>query len=387
MLFDECGELTEGPRMDDFPFRKGFIDKRSPHWFRGWPSKCFVLENKKLMYFKDERCRRPLGVLDFDLACFDIEPMFDYDPDEVFNVVRKNGRSCCGVGSVSRDQESVVFRVSPRGCSRLFELSCSRKEANRWIADLNETVKKSKSPQNSFIAGQNLWWKFDRISPSQIEEIAQSGDVFLFRTSSGVASLQRAFTRGFYDHVAVFLRFGKDKLYFLEATGDAGVMMVSWKEFMIQRWYKLYDHLAIRRVHFDRSSTNLKKLQVFAKSVLGKPYSLNPSKIIKSESTVANGELQDGPAVNAGESYFCSELVADAWKVLGILPADSVGARYLPADFAAKRRIRVEHGCKLDNELLVDFDIDPEYVDAYEQQTRELELRYGISSPEKKTDK
>eukprot|EP00388_Colpodella_angusta_P009356 GDKJ01024953.1.p1 GENE.GDKJ01024953.1~~GDKJ01024953.1.p1 ORF type:complete len:438 (+),score=104.42 GDKJ01024953.1:27-1340(+) len=388
-IFNECGELSTGPQVEDFPYRKGFLKKKSPSWLRGWPSKCFVLENKKLMYFKDQRCRRPQGVLDFDLAKFEIQPQWDYDENEVFGQTSSKPRSCCGWGSDVPGDEEVVFNVAPIGSSRVFELCCARRDANRWVAELRETVRLAKSPENNFLSKQEMWWKFDRITPSAVEEFAQSGDVLLFRTTSNVAQIQRVVTRGIYDHVAIFLRFGKDKLFFLEATGDAGVTMVAWKEFMLQRWYQLYDALAIRRVQFDRSASTLKKLQLFAKSVLGKPYSISPSRMLQNaedNNVIVAPETSDGKkrdVIVTGESYFCSELVADAWKCLGILPPNTNSAQYLPSHFASKKKIELCNG-SIENELLIDFEIDPDYMNAYEEQTKRLEKVHHVRNAEKK---
>lgn len=60
----------------------------------------------------------------------------------------------------------------------------------------------------------------------------------------------------------------------------------------------------------------MQKLEEFIKTVIGLKYKLNPSKIFskKCENDIEN--------IGDDKTYFCSELVASAYKCLGILPSD-----------------------------------------------------------------
>jgi len=56
--------------------KKGFLYKLSPSFFGGWQvsfvnfkKRYFILENKKLMYFKDDKeSREPKGFINFDIV-------------------------------------------------------------------------------------------------------------------------------------------------------------------------------------------------------------------------------------------------------------------------------------------------------------------------------
>jgi hypothetical protein len=58
------------------------------------------------------------------------------------------------------------------------------------------------------------------------------------------------------------------------------------------------------------------KLEVFIKTVIGLKYKLNPSKIFRKTCT------NDSENIKADKTYFCSELVASAYKCMGILPKE-----------------------------------------------------------------
>jgi uncharacterized protein YycO len=57
----------------------------------------------------------------------------------------------------------------------------------------------------------------------------------------------------------------------------------------------------------------MQKLESFIKTVIGLKYNLNPSKIFRKTCTT------DAENINENKTYFCSELVASAYKCLGIL--------------------------------------------------------------------
>lgn len=46
--------------------QKGILLKYSPSWFSGWQERYFVLDNKKIKWFKNVNDKIPQGVLNFD---------------------------------------------------------------------------------------------------------------------------------------------------------------------------------------------------------------------------------------------------------------------------------------------------------------------------------
>jgi hypothetical protein len=60
----------------------------------------------------------------------------------------------------------------------------------------------------------------------------------------------------------------------------------------------------------------MQKLEKFIRTVIGMKYQLNASKILRKKCE------NDAENIREDKSYFCSELVASAYKALGLLPKD-----------------------------------------------------------------
>ena len=60
----------------------------------------------------------------------------------------------------------------------------------------------------------------------------------------------------------------------------------------------------------------MQKLEQFIKTVIGMKYKLNAAKIFRKK------YQYDAENIKEDKSYFCSELVASAYKCLGLLPKD-----------------------------------------------------------------
>ena len=102
---------------------------------------------------------------------------------------------------------------------------------------------------------------------------------------------------------------------------------------MQQRWHLLYSKLIFRKLHYEKSDAQLTSLEAFVKvsardyvqSVVGKKYKINATKILRRRS------LRDASDnIKESKSYFCSELVASAYKRLGLLPEEKSASQYWP---------------------------------------------------------
>ena len=85
---------------------------------------------------------------------------------------------------------------------------------------------------------------------------------------------------------------------------------------MHNNWDKLYNKLAFRKLRFTRTIENMQRLERFIRTVIGMKYKLNPYKIFRKKC------LNDHENISQDKSYFCSELVASAFKCLGLLAED-----------------------------------------------------------------
>ncbi|PHJ23022.1 ph domain protein [Cystoisospora suis] len=369
----------------------GFLKKRSPNRLVGWQRRWFVLKDKRLMYYRSPEDQTPAGRIDLELVKIKIQCL--WDPRQFHggllgrsgslietapaDFVRKGAWMdliCCGTGARASDfvkiagndlQREVRFRLCPVGCRRVFELAGPYVEVVEWIDKLRTLVKTCRVSQDQvhLVAQQADFWKVERISPAKFESIVDTGDVVLFRTMKFNAQLQRAVTRGHYDHVGMVLRSKENGIFILESLGDTGVIMTPWRSFVDAKWYTSYRKVVLRRLRWNKSHERLDRLLAFLKNVIGRSYELTFSKLFVS------GMSADKP----DKGFFCSELVASALKMAGLmacsyslsvvchnqeigaLPEDALCTRYWPQSFAASSNLNLCDGFELDEELLVDF--------------------------------
>lgn len=99
--------------------------------------------------------------------------------------------------------------------------------------------------------------------------------------------------------------------------------MLEWDHFMTSKWHLLYDRLAYRKLlNFPRTQATLERLETFIKASIGKKYKLSVSKLLTRQVSTS------------AENYFCSELIAEAYKCLGLLPKDVPASKYWPGFFS-----------------------------------------------------
>jgi len=92
---------------------------------------------------------------------------------------------------------------------------------------------------------------------------ANTGDLMFFKGRSFGGKLQRMFTLSQFDHVAMVLRDKSDKILLFEATGNAGVTLMSWDTFLGQEYQRLYDNISVRFLEFTRTGHHLQTLERF----------------------------------------------------------------------------------------------------------------------------
>jgi hypothetical protein len=232
-----------------------------------------------------------------------------------------------------------------------------------------------------------------RLHISKLEQVAKEGDLLLFRScSSTVASLQRHVTKSRWDHVAIVV-WRKERLELLEATSD-GVLTYSLRDRIAAYLSGFADVIALRRLTVERSEILVRGLRKFVQHVRGRPYGISLNKLLfaspDKQAQATDGELAaqhvdaqneapnaavltaalprhpPPPAdvemgvdkdVNTGvepsheakplprldsarlvanttqEDFFCSELVAEALIVMGLLPRTKRASNYWPVSF------------------------------------------------------
>lgn len=352
--------------------KHGWLDKQRPSWLNTWQRRWFVLCNKQLQWYNDPEDTAPLGVVDFDLVVCEIECLWDtaVQLGTTVRTVKARGNCawCDPLSAVERAMSRVTFRVCPVGSDRAFVLRAhSREEGEAWLAAVAQHIacaddEASVLPSQLNTLGRRHWWKVKRVTPEKFVHIAQTGDVLLFRSEGTAPMIIRAASGGHFDHVALILKLHDGNLALFEATGNLGVGVCTWAEFVENSWQNLYPEIAIRRVRFQRTADRLAALEAWCFAVNGKPYSLTISKLRQRES-VSSGQ------VGESNSFFCSELVAEALKVLEVLPRGLSSTQWWPSSFETSQQLPVETcpHASFGEQLTIDFSLGKETSKPAEQ--------------------
>ena len=84
---------------------------------------------------------------------------------------------------------------------------------------------------------------------------------------------------------------------------------------------KLYQKIALRHINFDRNNKITDNLETFLNESIGHEYGLSVSKLKRKKTSIIKDEHAH-QMVECGRSFFYSELVAKAFKCLGIILDD-----------------------------------------------------------------
>jgi len=105
----------------------------------------------------------------------------------------------------------------------------------------------------------------------------------------------------------------------------------------------------------ERSDTMIDKLEIFLKEAVGNKYGISTSKLLFQRNTVVP---KKNKYIDDDRTFFCSELVAKAYKVLGIMEDDGRPSNYFyPASFSSKSTaLNLAVGSNLGPELNIAID-------------------------------
>ena len=94
---------------------------------------------------------------------------------------------------------------------------------------------------------------------------------------------------------------------------------------------EFYDHIVFRHLEVDRNDSMIDKLEVFLKEVVGLKYGISASNFFINRPSV---KPERGEFVDETRAFFCSELVAKAYKVLGIMTDPRPSHSFYPGTFS-----------------------------------------------------
>ena len=276
-----------------------------------------VLSQNSLKTYKDEQKTLLTSCLNFDLYSFSIETL----PQE-------------------------ILKISAFSLKKSFKLKFSKESQNSWFCAISDQIALSYGSRYKIsrtLAKEKFWHNYG-ISEAEFLSNADSGDLIFFRSKNYASMIQRCFMRGKYDHMAIIVRFSNGEVGFLEASRAYGVVFTYWDKFFKKEWRNHYREIAYRKLDLEKSPEEVKELEKFVNNARGKVYKLR----FRSQETHGPGEE---------DTFFCSELVASAYKVLGLLDSKLPSYKFYPGHFIEESNLKLLKGS-----LLPEQKIDMDYT-------------------------
>ena len=189
---------------------------------------------------------------------------------------------------------------------------------------------------------------------------ANTCDILLFKGLETHSKLQRKLTLADYDHVALLVK-KNHNLFVYEAQSKDGVKLRPWREFTMYKWDLLYEKMVFRKLILDKLIIENKNefyeelnknVNEFIESTKGKQYSLKEIQIC------CHGKMKEHQRQNKWDKqhgFFCSQLVAAAYHKCGLISDDINAGHYLPGTFSRYSDMKLEKGCSLSPEYIIDF--------------------------------
>ncbi|OWZ19587.1 Ribonuclease H2 [Phytophthora megakarya] len=202
---------------------------------------------------------------------------------------------------------------------------------------------------------------------TSLHESVRCGDIILFSCRFGASRLQRKFTGSKYDHVGIVVP-GESRflLRIMEATSE-GIQVYPLKPRLMAYAREVSNTIVVRKIQTERTRQLLEVLMEFVRRVDGNPYSIlgilrstgeSDRNLINSVRVANSVEEEEetftttggsstsstpsSPAAEGADStksqdskrkYFCSSLVASAWKELGWLETKRKASSFWPGSF------------------------------------------------------
>ncbi|KAL7686126.1 putative Phox domain, PX domain superfamily, papain-like cysteine peptidase superfamily [Plasmopara halstedii] len=218
---------------------------------------------------------------------------------------------------------------------------------------------------------------------TSLHESVAIGDIVLFSCRFGASRLQRKFTGAKYDHVGIVVPGeSQNLLRIMEATSE-GIQVYSLKVRLMAYAREVSNVIVVRKIETERSIELMDTLTDFVRRVNGNRYSLaeilrftgksdrnlarstlvTHSKYEVGDDSISsniNSSTPSSPVTSSSDStksqrkYFCSSLVAAAWKELGWLQTKRKSSSFWPGSF--------EDGGEVERLLRPELVLGPEIV-------------------------
>lgn len=121
--------------------------------------------------------------------------------------------------------------------------------------------------------------------------------------------------------------------------------LVDVEDYFAQKNFTDNSRIVYRHLEVSLTDEMLKSLQSFVDSEQGKNYFISAKQIVCKKGDEENG-------------YFCSQLVAAAYKCMGLLPSSVSSASFWPGHFSSSNELHMCYDAFLAEEQVIDFNID-----------------------------
>lgn len=284
--------------------------KNSPSPLKGWQKRYFQYKDNQLRYWKSKADflakKYASGVILFDWVKVEMQIYKNY-----------------------------CFDLTLSGCKRIFKLKAyNLTDFNNWTSIIQNAILNSRGFKEDIQIDDSYFkldfWRYGLIEHEDFLKNAQTGDLLLFRGKHMGAKITRGWTKGNIDHAAIVVRFEKGfntgQVFFLESNAERGVCFRTWNDFVDNN--TLYNQIFVRKLVCNRDKEFYDKFEEFLDQVQGNTYQLNLSKILFGrKDSVQDSELEK-------RKFFCSELVAKAYKELGLIKTEKASSSYMPNDLS-----------------------------------------------------
>ena len=278
-----------------------------------------VLYQSILEFYDDHNCENLIGSLNFCLYSFDVKQISDTE-----------------------------INITAFSCKKVLKLRFCENVIKDWIQALENCINRSKGGRFkiSRISPREKFWENTGISEEEFLNQAENGDLLLFRSKNSGSLVQRCFTRGKYDHIGLVLRFENNEIGFIEASRAFGVIFTYWDKYFKKEWKNYYNLISYRKLKVRRDPEMILALDNFVQNAKGKNYKLDLLKNRNKPEVIPGNE----------DTFFCSELVASAYKVMRLLDSTKASYKYYPSHFAGSAKLELLKGS-----LKQERDIDMNY--------------------------
>lgn len=199
---------------------------------------------------------------------------------------------------------------------------------------------------------------------TEIRNELKTGDILLFSGKSGISEGIKFFTLSKWSHVGMVYKIQDDldpkgSLFCWESTTlsnveDAdtgkltkGVQRVELSE-RLERCFASGYEISVRQLSKTLTDQMITALNLFRHDVSGLPYEKDKIQLIKSAYDGIFGKNKEDLS-----SFFCSELIAEAYQRMGLLTEEKPSNEYTPKDFSSEKGLVLQLEYSLGNEIAI----------------------------------